>query len=100
MEFNHVFEAIDYAKRTGDVDSCNQYINKRLNEAGMKIRGAMEGPVAGDSVYFLMAYMQAMVDATKAAMTPQDCMTIDNLAKQISITVIKIDPFQNLREGQ
>ena len=89
MEFNHIAEAIAYAKITGDTDAVHEYSKKKGKEAAKKLMPVLAQPMSGDDIYFLTAYAQAFLDVTKASLSQPERDLIDTIESGIEITVVK-----------
>ena len=89
MEFNHIAEAIAYAKETGDTAALLKYSKKKSDEASKRLLPMLAQSMSGDDIYFLVAYAQALLDVTKASMSQPERDLIDSIESGIQITVIK-----------
>lgn len=89
MKFNHLFQAIQYAKETGDIEALNQYQAEKVGKASKAVLPVLDKNTSGDDVLFLMALMSALVDVNLAAMTPPERAAVNEIKSQLHLTVVK-----------
>ena len=99
MQFQHIAQAIAYAKETGDMAALYEYTNTRTHDAAKRLMPALSNPMTGDDKYFLAAFGQALLDVSKASMSQQERDLIENIYSSIQITVVKAS-IPNIETGE
>lgn len=89
MEFQNIIQAIDYAQKTGDVETLEKYQQKRLTETAKRIMQVLGQPIKGDDMYFLLAYAEALAAVTKASMEPHEQELVEAIRQNIHISIVK-----------
>ena len=96
MKFNHIAQAIAYARITGDTAPLNDYMRRKGDKAMKRLLPVLSQPMASDDIYFLIAYAQAFLDVSKASLSQPERDLIENIESKVQITVVKTAfPFFN-----
>ena len=90
MEFNHIAQALSYARETGDTKALSAYANRRTSEAAKRIMSAIDDqPLRGDDILFLLAYGSALIDVHKATLSDEDKALVEAIKYGIRMVVVK-----------
>lgn len=90
MEFDHIIQAISYARETGDTQALTDYADHRVGEVSKRLLSLIgKLPMRGDDPYFLLAYCSALVDVHRASMSEEERMLVDSIKNGIKIMVVK-----------
>ena len=91
MENTNIFHYIIYAQATGDQKPLFEYIEKKADATIRKTMDFLQkdGNSAGDNILFMLAFLDAFSDVTKAGMTPGELEIIQAIKNTINISVVK-----------
>lgn len=89
MEFDHIYEAIEHARDTGDPAEFVKYRDQHIAKAADRILPIMQQPLQGDDAFFMLAFGEALIDITKATMNPTEQQLVSAIKHDINLTVVK-----------